>query len=1421
MAARPVHRSQSTPDFFLDASPLTGPPMTFSATLNRPSPTATSLPSGDRPAGHEGGEGGERGGGAAGRGRARERTLSLDGLSPATAVPSFDFGAGIETDLPIESRLSKVQIVATTALAAPPPKMPPVPVAAPQTLAAKGRSKSIVGRPKSWLVNRAASFTESAEIKQKEKEKAKELEKEKAAAVAAQRESKKAAQEKDARDASSNEEALSTRKRLSARDRSSSFRSSSFADFAKKSWISSSRSPSPTRDKERRQAASGDKDKDTNKDTENVDPLVFADRTRLSPHKLTRRRAKSTSPGEGEKAKTGPSESPSSTSRALNRASGYFGKIKPPKPPRIPPVSAAASLGVPLSGSANKSSEAVSPAASTRSVSDNFDPRSSSQTELSATSDSASGGTGSTAITEPPSQAAAENMHAQKPQAARDPLWGTFRRLDSEYAIFLSKTTTAQRILIARNTLIPFLRAHNTQDASLSAEDVDRRATILHKWWNGLLALLEGSGSKSDGAPAKTFAAIHANNPTNSNFAPVSGVDRPGLLELITYIMMRHEWRMCTPSFQPYKADATPGEHAAGSKRASARESSDCVIASAEHNVRTMFVGNLLNQMAIVVERMSGRHAPTSLVTFCGKACAYAFFFVPGIAEVLVRLWGLTPDLLRRVADELGLARRSKSDSQQVVSLFPPTLQNLGWTSVKAMTDNLRLTTKLSLVAAKIQWHGPWISRWRGGDSDLFFIFCKYYYILTDGFVPAEMSMSEKAKAPGFVLVHAQLLSVLDTTIHHRQAAFENMMGPTITDPANGADAMAAALAQLPPSNLLRGMDENRLVALLKDMLASESVGGLTDDARQTFAIGFMSILKAATKRTPVFRQGPVLMLMDFFHEVLLVFDAYAGYTVDPEAENRQLRDHVDWAFWLSVCHKVLFESNSTMSEIRILSFIFAAWDILTADPARKEMFCIGWLLSEEVFDKFFNNYTPMVRAYFMRLLCWRICRDRGSPNELDTRIFTLAADRLKQAWSHYLWLKQNAEATGKLPPSTAPCHPQPGKRFMIVRMEVPPPQTGLIQTGFDTMSHSAVAGHDASPAEASRSENSSGAAATHGELPNNRKKWSILGRMLSFTSSTAPGGPAAVEAAARRNTSSGNDLETARRELAAERSSRPPLPPPKGSHASTESDASSTGSAPVYDTAQFVFKFTLGPLPWNPSMDGNNNNAASAMLSTLPRERPLVRPRLPAPAHARVTMRAASSGSPRSDSPPPPSPGMPAPERMYSGTSQRGLISGARNATPLEEAEGDTTLVPEQQKMSGFDFNFNLPEIQRVASVEPSDASSPSPALSPPATIAAASTPSDENPFFTKPATGTNKQLEVVHHSRGRPDAERHLVQAIQPVGFYRDRATYLGRSLAEWSIVVHECNSFIDRRRDEGVCGLQEVEVPTLGIENLRRMG
>jgi hypothetical protein len=49
--------------------------------------------------------------------------------------------------------------------------------------------------------------------------------------------------------------------------------------------------------------------------------------------------------------------------------------------------------------------------------------------------------------------------------------------------------------------------------------------------------------------------------------------------------------------------------------------------------------------------------------------------------------------------------------------------------------------------------------------------------------------------------------------------------------------------------------------------------------------------------------------------------------------------------------------------------------------------------------------------------------------------------------------------------------------------------------------------------------------------------------------------------------------------------------------------------------------------------------------------------------------------------------------------------------------------------------------------------------------------------------------------------------------------RSKYAGRALAEWALIVGECNNFVERRQAEGVPGLKWVEIPTLGVEGFRR--
>ncbi|KAG0649862.1 non sense mediated decay [Hyphodiscus hymeniophilus] len=926
----------------------------------------------------------------------------------------------------------------------------------------------------------------------------------------------------------------------------------SFATFAKKSWITSSRSPSPSRNSGREGDQDGNPD-DTSKSASTV--------SSSSPRRsMAAPRIESPAP-----VKT--SDSPL---KQANRSSTTLSKNKS-RPQSV-------LMNFTTFNSANSSTSSL--------------PRSSVDNKSTPS-------TSTDKIPPLPKTHSTERLHSigiEIPtQRKKDELWSAFRSLENDFSKFQSKSWSLKTNVV-RAALLPFLRNHasHSSNKTLRPEDLDRRVNILNKWWMGLLEVLDGRQNQA-----------------------VSGVDRPVLLEAVTGIMTRPEWRQ-TPAFAPL-SDQSPNSSTDGlplrNRKSSASlksSASQFMAESVYHNVRNTFIQNLLFQMSYVVDRMSLRHAPASLVTFCGKASAYAFFFVPGVADALVRIWRLQAEILRRAADELGLPRRlNRSDTQEVAIFFPSQIRQLAWTSVKSMATQLRNGPDLPILASKIAWNGPWTARWCGRDSDLFFVFAKHYHILAEEFLPSDLSFAEKSRAPGFVLVQAQILTTLDATIH-RQPPVEPLP-ITFDDVLAGADASATALP-LPSNNSARLMAENRLIMLLRDFLSERP--SEYDAARLTFAEAFSNMTQAAARRTSVFDHNACFVLCDFMEESLALYMRFYYFR---EYET----DFINWRFWMDVCKKML-ESQNSLSEIRLFAFLFGAWNVIGHDERRKEVICLEWLLTEETFDKFFNHWCPMVRAYYMRLLCWRLCREHGEATDLDTKIFSTISARAKASWAHYLFLKQAAEKSCVLPPSTAPCHPAPGRRLLIIRNDNQSPAASQF-LGFDGIMSPSRSGAIATTQATSHKKHSSFATlskfdAADSSAPKltmdsstgpNKKRWTFMTKVLPSNFSTGvEGSPSPTQS---RAVSPTKTLEEARKETAIARS-RPGLP---RKSSSTDSD---TPPATAATHRAYSFKFSL---EWSQHFDkaptngnGRTGGGSGGGLN-VGNERRLSPPRLPAAAQA------------------------------------------------------------------------------------------------------------------------------------------------------------------------------------------------------------
>lgn len=351
-----------------------------------------------------------------------------------------------------------------------------------------------------------------------------------------------------------------------------------------------------------------------------------------------------------------------------------------------------------------------------------------------------------------------------------------------------------------------------------------------------------------------------------------------------------------------------------------------------------------------------------------------------------------------------------------------------------------------------------------------------------------------------------------------------------------------------------------------------------------------------------------------------------------------------------------------------------------------------------------------------------------------------MVASRLKTIWAHYLHLREEAERHGRYLPSTAPCYPTPGKKFMIIRTELTAPLENL-PMGFDSIGKVPSFDELTEPVSVDDALQSK---------PDGKKKWALLGLNKVLPLKGDPRSP----------------------DDDAERGSRLSLPPSKAQKtsgrrasrtSSRSSESASRAESPITDSPQYIFRFVLN---WYPP---------AAMP---PAERILSHPRLPAPARSWVNARHGSGSEP---------PAAPPITRRISGSTQTGLINEARNATPLDGSEP----VPGRTSISS------------VLTRTTGDKSSPG-----------GSQCSSLN--LSQPDGGVTNSASSLDSLEAEGDT-----QPVKPTGVFARSAVYSGRALAEWSIVVHECNTFAERRREEGVLALADVEVPTLSLENYRRIG
>ena len=602
---------------------------------------------------------------------------------------------------------------------------------------------------------------------------------------------------------------------------------------------------------------------------------------------------------------------------------------------------------------------------------------------------------------------------------------------------------------IVRDNVIVFLRTWKSHplNTSMAPEDLEIRCQILGKWWSTLLDMLK---------------ELHNDR--------ISGHDRPIVLEALGGIMERPEWRVAVrdasstdklPSPARRKTSSISGDSASRSSISTA--STSCPVKA--ETGKELFQSNLLAQMAVVVDKMSQRTTPSSMVSFCGKACAYAYFFCPGMASMLSRLWNVSPARLKRVlkAFDFEAPFRFQAEADAMLAYFPACLHPLSFTSLRIATTRLRSEGLIPEQVKHVDWRGYWLKRWSGKDSDLFYAFVKQYHKILADILPENTPKADWICGPGVLLVYGQILANLDMTIHRltpKRASSPEKGDKTPREPAAitfddvlGADASANTFNTV-SINASKHIADNRLVSLLNEMLPlrAESYPA----AAYLFADGFADILKAAALHTSAYDQAACYTLCDFLQEAIVILSKFELATSSLTL--------IDWDFWIKVFTQ-LAHSVDTVTQMRLYTLLYAIWPLVSGNARWREQFCINVLLDPGYFDSHFSNFCPMLRSYYHRLLCWRIARcDTGNASDMLVgncgfwsytmltkcrRTLRIVHERLLLVDRQFRTLQQDTYNAGKMILEVEPCTPAPYRRFLIIRTDIMPSPTALALEGF------------------------------------------------------------------------------------------------------------------------------------------------------------------------------------------------------------------------------------------------------------------------------------------------------------------------------------------------------------------------------------
>ncbi|EPY52434.1 fungal family protein [Schizosaccharomyces cryophilus OY26] len=421
----------------------------------------------------------------------------------------------------------------------------------------------------------------------------------------------------------------------------------------------------------------------------------------------------------------------------------------------------------------------------------------------------------------------------------------------------------------------------------------------------------------------------------------------------------------------------------------------------------------LFDTLSFVVRLLTQKVLPHTLVNFCAKILVLSFFKLENFAKHFLKALTIDRNFVRYISSKLNTDGRNQPQ-KYMAPFFPEHLHSIMCPLVVNKLCSNQFT--IGYGRQPIKFTENWFHRFHLPKGGLYFEFLAEYHSYLAQNLSFELPRDMIYYAPGYINLHAYLLQLCLATINLSERKCYTT-GAFIELPTSKNNEFN------PPSEVLtmKPAVTTTTIAMLQQL--ADHVKGFFEavkDCRQQ-QLRLLDTLERVLQGV-----GKFIRVYDFqacFMYCSLTeswFEIFFNYSHRPEV-----------SFWVEAM-KGLISTSNHIAIVRSIVFIYTIWPYL--DLNAKELFSLRWLLIQETFETLFLHSFPLVRAYFHRLLCWRLLKvDDESETKLKAEIVLCLKRLLKHCYSGYKCYTQDCLRAAKTLPTVKPSAPVPMRRLVIV----------------------------------------------------------------------------------------------------------------------------------------------------------------------------------------------------------------------------------------------------------------------------------------------------------------------------------------------------------------------------------------------------